>query len=75
MTDPILTHSEERVAAMLADGLNCTRIAQLLTVKKKTVYVHITNIAGKLPNPNELKPYALVARWAFQQREKRKLSA
>lgn len=75
MTEPVLTHAEERIAAMLADGLSCTRIAQLLSVKKKTVYVHITNIAAKLDNPNELKPYSLVARWAYQEREKRKLTA
>lgn len=71
MTEPTLTTAEERVAVLLGDGLNCTRIAQILNVKKKTVYVHITNIAAGLDNPNDLKPYPLVSRWAFERRQRR----
>lgn len=75
MTEPILTRAEEKIAAHLADGLSCARVAAILDLKKRTVYNHIVNIAGKIANPDELKPYQLVSRWAFLRREKRKLSA
>jgi FixJ family two-component response regulator len=79
MTEPVLTPAEERIADALADGQTCVRVASWLGLKKKTVYVHIMNIAGKLKdaglNPNDIKPYQLVSRWAFERRQKRKLSA
>jgi DNA-binding NarL/FixJ family response regulator len=79
MTEPRLTPAEEKVAGALADGVSCTRVAQMLNIKKRTVYNHIMNIAGKLEsaglNPHDLKAYQLVSHWAFQRAEKRKLSA
>lgn len=79
MTDPILTRAEEKVAAALAEGQSCSRVAQILNISKRTVYNHIMNIAGKLEtaglNPSDLKAYQLVSHWAFRRAEKRKLSA
>ena len=68
MADPVLTPAEAKVADSLAQGWSCIRVAQSLNIKKKTVYVHVMNIAWKLPNPDDLKPYQLVSRWAFQRK-------
>jgi DNA-binding NarL/FixJ family response regulator len=79
MTEPTLTPAEEKIAAAVANGLSCTRVAQTLDISKRTVYNHIMNIAGKLEsaglNPSDLKAYQLVSHWAFRRAERRKLSA
>lgn len=64
MTDPVLTRAEEEVAEGLAKGWSYKRIAKWLGIEKGTVYVLAARIAGKLDNPNELKPYQLVYGWA-----------
>lgn len=69
MSEPQLTPAEEKIADSLAQGWSCIRVAQMLNIKKKTVYVHVMNIAAKLPNPNDLKPYQLVSRWAFERQK------
>lgn len=79
MIEPLLTRAEEEVAAELANGESCAGVAERLGIKKKTVYAHITSIAEKLEvarlNPQDMKPYQLVSRWAWLRDQKRKLSA
>lgn len=79
MTDPVLTRAEKEVAECLADGKTCVGTAEWLGSSKKTIYNQIVSIAAKLEaanlNPNDMKPYQLVARWAWLRREKKKMSA
>ncbi len=55
-----LTAAEYRVAELVAQGYEPKRIAAALRLSRKTVDVHVQNIARKLPNPEGLKPYTLV---------------
>lgn len=79
VSDPLLTRAEEEVAECLADGKTCVGTAEWLGSSKKTIYNQIVSIAAKLNasglNPNEMKPYQLVARWAWLRRERRKRTA
>lgn len=63
MTLP-LTAREWEVSRLVAKGLDCDRIATALGIEPATARVHVYNIAAKLPNPDELKPYTLVLLWA-----------
>ena len=46
--DEELTPRERQILSLLADGLDNTAIAERLTVTKRTVQNHISNIYGKL---------------------------
>lgn len=63
-----LSSREWEVARLVGMGFDCERIGLLLQIRPKTVHVHVYNIAAKLPNPDELKPYALVLLWAAHER-------
>ena len=47
-TDENLTPREHQILSLLAEGLDNTAIAESLTVTKRTVQNHISNIYGKL---------------------------
>jgi DNA-binding CsgD family transcriptional regulator len=55
-----LTHSEHRVAELVAAGLSNKEVAARLVVSQRTVEVHLTKIYAKLDVPSRT---ALVARW------------
>jgi len=48
LTEEHLTTRERQVLSLLADGLDNTAIAERLTLTKRTVQNHISNIYGKL---------------------------
>jgi len=47
-TEENLTPREQQILSLLADGLDNTAIAERLTITKRTVQNHISNIYGKL---------------------------
>lgn len=55
-----LTAGELRVAELVGLGMEYKAIAARLGMEPETARRHVLNIAGKLSNPEHLKPYTLV---------------
>lgn len=70
MTGPArpLTPTEARIARLVGIGYDYARVASLLGLRPATVAVYVVRIAGKLPNPDDLKPQTLVLLWAAHER-------
>ena len=62
MSQPLtpLTPTELKVARLVSMGCDYAVIADRLGMDRRTAAVHVYHIAGKLPNPDGLKPYVLV---------------
>lgn len=56
------------MAEHIADGWGYPRIADWLGITRKTVAVHVANIAEKIDNPDGLKPHELVILWAAHRK-------
>jgi DNA-binding NarL/FixJ family response regulator len=59
-----LTDMEQVVAEALPRLGTYERVAEELGSAPSTVRVHVRNISGKLPNPDELEPLIHVILWA-----------
>ncbi len=59
-----LTHRQRQVVAELAAGLTCPQIARKLRITVPTVYAHIRDVAGRLPNPDDAPALRLVRKAA-----------
>ena len=66
MTDgpsPPLTFTERMVCDCIARGWSYPRIARECQIEVRTVYVHVHNIAQKLPMDEDIKPFHRVFLW------------
>lgn len=58
-----LTAVERMVCDCVARGWSYAKIAEQCQINIKTAYVHVQNIADKLPPEPDVKPYQLVFLW------------
>lgn len=59
---PLLSHREEEVLALLADGLGAAEIARILVINEPTAKTHITLIYQKLSVPGRAEALAAAER-------------
>lgn len=58
-----LTATEERVVRVIARGRGYKAAGRILRMSSRTVQHHITTVAGRLPNPENLAAKELVTVW------------
>jgi DNA-binding NarL/FixJ family response regulator len=59
-----LTATEQRVAALVADGLSNPDIATVLFLSRRTVQTHVSHIIAKLGVRSRVEVAVQSARWA-----------
>jgi len=59
-----LTRRQREVVGLLATGASCPEIARRLCITVTTVYAHIRDVAGRLPNPDDAPALRLVRKAA-----------
>ena len=62
-----LTTREAEIAALVGRGYDCERVAEVLGIAPAWCRNCLSIIAGKITNPNEIKPLPLVMLWAARQ--------
>lgn len=63
-----LTAVERMVCDCVARGWSYAKIAEQCQITVATAYVHVSNIAAKLPWEDDVKPYQRVFLWLQHRR-------